>query len=110
VYVTAGDCNLLLGRWGRGALAIIGVAIGVTRLAQLALTGGLSRGAGDLANLGRADFGVFQAYLADLIASSLPSVVNYAAIVIAASGPSSTTDRVPGELRAQPRRAKRSMS
>jgi putative ABC transport system permease protein len=42
-------------------------------VALLALTGGLSRSAGDLAKLGRADFGVFQAGLADLTASSLPA-------------------------------------
>ena len=46
-----------------------------TVVALLAVTAGLSRSAGDLANLGRADFGVFQAGLADLTASSLPSSV-----------------------------------
>ncbi|HEY7890793.1 MAG TPA: ABC transporter permease [Solirubrobacteraceae bacterium] len=63
-------------RWGRTALTGLGVALGVTTIvALLALTGGLSRSAGDLAKLGRADFGVFQAGLADLSASSLPASV-----------------------------------
>jgi putative ABC transport system permease protein len=54
----------------------LGVAFGVTTtVALLALTGGLSRAAGDLANLGRADFGVFQSGLADLTASSLPASI-----------------------------------
>lgn len=66
----------LMRRWGRTALATLGVAVGVTTIvALLGLTGGLSRSAGDLANLGRADFGVFQAGLADLTASSLPGSV-----------------------------------
>jgi putative ABC transport system permease protein len=66
----------LLRRWGRTVLAALGVAVGVTTIvALLGLTGGLSRSAGDLANLGRADFGVFQAGLADLTASSLPGSV-----------------------------------
>jgi putative ABC transport system permease protein len=61
-------------RWGRTALTGLGVALGVTTaVALLAVTGGLSRSAGDLAKLGRADFGVFQAGLADLTASSLPT-------------------------------------
>lgn len=61
-----------LRRWGRTVLTTLGVAIGVmTVVALLSLTGGLSRSAGDLATLGRADFGVFQAGLADLMASSL---------------------------------------
>ncbi len=64
----------LLHRWGRTALTALGVAIGVaTVVALLAVTAGLSRSAGDLAKLGRADFGVFQAGLSDLTASSLPS-------------------------------------
>jgi putative ABC transport system permease protein len=46
-----------------------------TVVALLALTGGLSRSAGSLAHLGRADFGVFQAGLADLTASSLPDSI-----------------------------------
>ena len=63
----------LVQRWGRTALTGLGVAVGVTTVvAMLALTGGLSRSAGDLAKLGRADFGVFQSGLADLTASSLP--------------------------------------
>jgi len=63
----------LLRRWGRTALTVLGIAVGVTTVvALLAVTGGLSRSAGDLAHLGRADFGVFQAGLADLTASSLP--------------------------------------
>ena len=63
-------------RWGRTALTGLGVAFGVTTtVALLALTGGISRSAGDLAKLGRADFGVFQAGLADLTASSLPSSI-----------------------------------
>jgi putative ABC transport system permease protein len=66
----------LLRRWGRTALTGLGVAVGVTTVvALLALTGGLSRSAGDLARLGRADFGVFQAGLADLTASSLPGSI-----------------------------------
>ena len=66
----------LLRRWGRTALTSLGVAVGVTTVvALLALTGGLSRSAGDLARLGRADFGVFQAGLADLTASSLPGSI-----------------------------------
>jgi putative ABC transport system permease protein len=66
----------LLRRWGRTALTGLGVAVGVaTVVALLALTGGLSRSAGDLARLGRADFGVFQAGLADLTASSLPDSI-----------------------------------
>lgn len=64
----------LLRRWGRTALTALGVAVGVTTVvALLALTDGLERSAGGLAHLGRADFGVFQAGLADLTASSLPS-------------------------------------
>lgn len=63
-------------RWGRTILTGVGVAVGVTTIvALLALTGGLSRSAGDLARLGRADFGVFQSGLADLTASSLPDSV-----------------------------------
>jgi FtsX-like permease family len=66
----------LLRRWGRTALTGLGVAVGVTTVvALLALTGGLSRSAGDLAKLGRADFGVFQSGLSDLTASSLPATV-----------------------------------
>jgi len=66
----------LLRRWGRTALTSLGVAVGVTTVvALLAVTGGLSRSAGDLARLGRADFGVFQAGLADLTASSLPGSI-----------------------------------
>ncbi|HUO71822.1 MAG TPA: ABC transporter permease [Solirubrobacteraceae bacterium] len=63
-------------RWGRTMLAGLGVALGVTTVvALLAVTSGLSRSAGDLAKLGRADFGVFQAGLGDLTASSLPDSV-----------------------------------
>lgn len=66
----------LLRRWGRTALTAVGVAFGVTTIvALLAVTDGLSRSAGDLSHLGRADFGVFQAGLADLTASSLPDSV-----------------------------------
>jgi putative ABC transport system permease protein len=66
----------LLRRWGRTALTALGIAVGVaTVVALLSVTGGLSRSAGDLAKLGRADFGVFQAGLADLTASSLPASV-----------------------------------
>ena len=66
----------LLRRWGRTALTSLGVAVGVTTVvALLAVTGGLSRSAGDLAKLGRADFGVFQSGLADLTASSLPDSI-----------------------------------
>jgi putative ABC transport system permease protein len=57
-------------------LTSLGVALGVTTVvALLAVTGGLSRSAGDLARLGRADFGVFQSGLADLTASSLPGSI-----------------------------------
>ena len=63
----------LLRRWGRSTLAALGIALGVTTVvALLALTEGLDQSAGDLAHLGRADLGVFQAGLADLTASSLP--------------------------------------
>ena len=69
-------CANLGRRWGRTALTGLGVAFGVTTtVALLALTGGISRSAGDLAKLGRADFGVFQSGLADLTASSLPSSI-----------------------------------
>jgi putative ABC transport system permease protein len=64
----------LLRRWGRSALAALGIAVGVTTVvALLALTQGLEDSAGDLAHLGRADLGVFQGGLADLTASSLPA-------------------------------------
>ena len=64
----------LVRRRARSALTALGVAVGVTTVvALLAVTGGLSRSAGDLARLGRADFGVFQGGLADLTASSLPT-------------------------------------
>lgn len=57
----------LVRRWGRTVLTGLGVAVGVTTVvALLAVTNGLSRSAGDLARLGRADFGVFQAGIADL--------------------------------------------
>jgi putative ABC transport system permease protein len=60
-------------RWGRTALTCLGIAFGVTTVvALLAVTSGLSRSAGDLARLGRADFGVFQSGVTDLTASSLP--------------------------------------
>lgn len=63
-------------RWGRTILTGLGVAVGVTTIvALLAVTSGLSRSAGELATLGRADFGVFQSGLADLTASSLPASV-----------------------------------
>jgi putative ABC transport system permease protein len=64
----------LLRRSGRTALTALGVAVGVTTVvALLALTDGLEQSAGGLAHLGRADFGVFQAGLADLSASTLPA-------------------------------------
>ncbi len=63
----------VLRHWGRSALTTLGVSVGVTTVVALfALTGGLQESAGDLAHLGRADLGVFQAGLADLTASSLP--------------------------------------
>jgi putative ABC transport system permease protein len=66
----------MLRRWGRTALTGLGIAVGVTTVvALLSITGGLSRSAGDLANLGRADFAVFQAGLSDLTASSLPASI-----------------------------------
>jgi putative ABC transport system permease protein len=78
-------------RLGRTILTGLGVAVGVTTtVALLALTGGLSRSAGDLAKLGKADFGIFQAGLADLTASSLPASVV------------SRVERVPGVAAAAP--------
>ena len=69
----------LLRRWGRTLLTGLGVAVGVTTtVALLALTGGLSRSAGDLAKLGRADFAVFQAGLGDVTVSSLPTSIVHA--------------------------------
>jgi putative ABC transport system permease protein len=66
----------MLRRRGRTALTALGVAVGVmTVVALLSVTGGLSRSAGDLAKLGRADFGVFQGGLSDLTASSLPDSI-----------------------------------
>jgi putative ABC transport system permease protein len=66
----------VLRRWGRTTLTALGVAVGVTTVvALLSVTGGLSRSAGDLARLGRADFGVFQGGLSDLTASSLPASI-----------------------------------
>jgi putative ABC transport system permease protein len=66
----------LMRRWGRTALTCLGIAVGVTTVvALLAVTSGLSRSAGDLARLGRADFGVFQAGVTDLTASSLPGSI-----------------------------------
>src|SRR5579872_6929316 len=66
----------MLRRRGRTVLTALGVAVGVsTVVALLAVTGGLSRSAGDLAKLGRADFGVFQGGLSDLTASSLPDSI-----------------------------------
>ena len=63
-------------RPSRTILTALGAAVGVTTVvALLSVTGGLSRSAGDLAKLGRADFGVFQAGLSDLTASSLPDSV-----------------------------------
>jgi putative ABC transport system permease protein len=63
-------------RWGRTALTALGVAFGVTTtVALLALTGGISRAAGDLAKLGHADFGVFQRGVGDLTVSSLPASI-----------------------------------
>jgi putative ABC transport system permease protein len=68
--------SVVLKRRGRTALTALGVAVGVaTVVALLSVTGGLSRSAGDLAKLGRADFGVFQAGLSDLTASSLPDSI-----------------------------------
>jgi putative ABC transport system permease protein len=81
----------LLRRWGRTLLTGLGVALGVTTtVALLALTGGLSRSAGDLAKLGHADLGVFQRGVGDLTVSSLPlEVVGRVARVpgIAATAP-----------------------
>lgn len=66
----------LVRRWGRSVLTGLGVAVGVTTVvALLAVTSGLSKSAGDLAKLGRADFGVFQAGITDLTASSLPESI-----------------------------------
>jgi len=63
-------------RPGRSLLSAFGVALGVTTVvALLALTNGLNRSAASLAHLGRADFGVFQAGVSDLTASSLPNGV-----------------------------------
>jgi putative ABC transport system permease protein len=63
-------------RPGRTILTALGAAVGVTMVvALLSVTDGLARSAGDLAKLGSADFGVFQAGLSDLTASSLPDSV-----------------------------------
>ncbi len=68
--------SIVLKRRGRTTLTALGVAVGVaTVVALLSVTGGLSRSANDLAKLGRADFGVFQAGLSDLTASSLPDSI-----------------------------------
>ena len=90
-------------RWGRTALTALGVAVGVTTVvALLAVTAGLSRSAGDLAKLGRADFGVFQAGVSDLTASSLPS--SAAARIASVPGVSATSpvQIVPHAIAADP--------
>jgi hypothetical protein len=94
----------LLRRWGRSTLTGLGVAVGVTTVvALLAVTGGLSRSAGDLAKLGRADFGVFQAGLADLTASSLPDSIVPRIVAMPASRPSRPCRSCPAPCRATPR-------
>jgi putative ABC transport system permease protein len=91
----------LLRRWGRTALTALGVAVGVTTIvALLALTGGLSRSAGDLAKLGRADFGVFQAGLSDLTASSLPGSVVPRIRALSGVAAASPIQIVPGAIAA----------
>jgi putative ABC transport system permease protein len=93
----------LLRRWGRTALAALGVAVGVTTIvALLGVTGGLSRSAGDLANLGRADFGVFQAGLADLTASSLPPSVTAQIRALPGVASASPIQIVPHAIAADP--------
>lgn len=91
----------LLRRWGRTALTSLGVAVGVTTVvALLAVTGGLARSAGDLARLGRADFGVFQAGLADLTASSLPASIVPRIEAVPGVAAASPVDIVSGALQA----------
>ncbi|MGE5407186.1 MAG: ABC transporter permease, partial [Syntrophothermus sp.] len=64
--------NLVRNR-GRTALTAAGIAIGVaTIVALLALSQGLKQSVGALSNLGGADFGIFQAGVADPAASVLP--------------------------------------
>ncbi|MHB8490883.1 MAG: ABC transporter permease [Solirubrobacteraceae bacterium] len=93
----------LMRRRGRTALSAFGVALGVTTVvALLALTGGLEQSAGGLAHLGRADFGVFQAGVSDLTASTLPGAA--LARVRALPGVATTTpvQIVGGALTAEP--------
>ncbi len=93
----------LLRRPGRTALTALGVAVGVTTVvALLAVTGGLSRSAGDLASLGRADFGVFQAGLSDLTASSLPASVAARIERLPGVAAASAIQIVPNQLSADP--------
>lgn len=63
----------LVRRRARTLLTASGIAVGVaTIVALLSLTAGLERRAGDLVNLGSADFGLFQRNAADLTTSVLP--------------------------------------
>lgn len=90
-------------RWGRTLLTALGVAVGVTTVvALLAVTSGLSRSAGDLARLGRADFGVFQAGLADLTASSLPRSTATRIAAVPGVASASPIQIVPGAIRSNP--------
>jgi putative ABC transport system permease protein len=60
-------------RRARTFLTAAGIAVGVAAVvALLALTAGLDRAAGDLAHLGRGDFGVFQSDASDPTTSILP--------------------------------------
>jgi putative ABC transport system permease protein len=60
-------------RKARAALTAAGIAVGVAAIvALLALSAGLTQTAGQLVNLGRADFSVFQAGAADPTSSVLP--------------------------------------
>lgn len=61
-------------RLARTLLTATGIAVGVgTVVALLALTAGIERSAAGLIHLGRADFGLFQAGVADPTASKLPT-------------------------------------
>jgi ABC-type lipoprotein release transport system permease subunit len=60
-------------RRARTLLTALGIAIGVaTIVALLSLTAGLRRSAAGLADLGKADVGLFQANVGDLTSSALP--------------------------------------
>ena len=63
----------LLRRPARTALTAAGVALGVGLIvALLSISAGVSKTAGDLIHVGRADFGLFQRDASDLTRSLLP--------------------------------------